>query len=88
MYQWLQAFSIMEEDLGRPLEQVFSSISERPIAAASLGQVGFPPPPLHLMGGLIKSGVTLRFLRLVSINWHLFGKDVDLPCLVGSEAQS
>lgn len=29
----------MEEDLGRPLEEVFSSISERPIAAASLGQV-------------------------------------------------
>ena len=35
----VQAFAIMEEDLGRPLEQVFSSISERPIAAASLGQV-------------------------------------------------
>lgn len=34
------AFSIMEEQLGRPLEQVFSSISERPVAAASLGQVG------------------------------------------------
>ena len=29
----------MEEDLGRPLSEVFSSISERPIAAASLGQV-------------------------------------------------
>lgn len=37
----MQAFAIMEEDLGRKLEQVFSSISERPIAAASLGQV--PP---------------------------------------------
>lgn len=33
------AFAIMEEDFGRPLEQIFSSISERPIAAASLGQV-------------------------------------------------
>lgn len=33
------AFAIMEEQLGRPLEQVFSSISERPVAAASLGQV-------------------------------------------------
>ena len=33
------AFSIMEEDLGRPLASVFSSISEHPIAAASLGQV-------------------------------------------------
>lgn len=29
----------MEDDLGKPLEQIFSSISERPIAAASLGQV-------------------------------------------------
>ena len=34
-----QAFAIMEEDLGQPLGAVFSSISERPIAAASLGQV-------------------------------------------------
>ena len=35
----MQAFEIMEEELGRPIAQVFSSISERPIAAASLGQV-------------------------------------------------
>ncbi len=34
------AFQIIEEQLGRPMDQVFSSISERPIAAASLGQVG------------------------------------------------
>jgi hypothetical protein len=34
-----KAFAIMEEQLGRPLEQIFSSISERPVAAASLGQV-------------------------------------------------
>lgn len=34
-----QAFQIMEEDLGRPIAAVFSSISEHPIAAASLGQV-------------------------------------------------
>ncbi|BDA46770.1 Protein ACTIVITY OF BC1 COMPLEX KINASE 1, chloroplastic [Coccomyxa sp. Obi] len=33
------AFQIMEEELGRPIAQVFSSISEHPIAAASLGQV-------------------------------------------------
>lgn len=33
------AFAIMEEELGQPLGAVFSSISERPIAAASLGQV-------------------------------------------------
>jgi len=34
-----EAFRIMEENLGRPLSEVFSSISERPIAAASIGQV-------------------------------------------------
>jgi len=33
------AFAIMEEELGRSLGEVFSSISEHPIAAASLGQV-------------------------------------------------
>ena len=34
-----QAFEMMEQDLGRPIAAVFSSISEHPIAAASLGQV-------------------------------------------------
>ena len=34
-----QAFGILQEELGRPIAEVFSSISERPIAAASLGQV-------------------------------------------------
>ena len=38
-----QAFAIMEEELGQPLGAVFSSISERPIAAASLGQVHAGP---------------------------------------------
>lgn len=35
----VQAFEMMEKELGRPIAQIFSSISERPIAAASLGQV-------------------------------------------------
>lgn len=35
-----QAFAIIEEELGRPIEDIFSSISEMPVAAASLGQVG------------------------------------------------
>lgn len=34
------AFAIIESQLGRPLGELFSSISERPVAAASLGQVG------------------------------------------------
>ncbi|XP_042394788.1 protein ACTIVITY OF BC1 COMPLEX KINASE 1, chloroplastic-like [Zingiber officinale] len=33
------AFAIIEEELGQPLEQVFSKISSQTIAAASLGQV-------------------------------------------------
>jgi hypothetical protein len=35
-----QAFAIIRAQIGRPLEEVFTSISERPIAAASLAQVG------------------------------------------------
>ena len=35
----VQAFGILQEELGRPIAEVFSSISEKPIAAASLGQV-------------------------------------------------
>lgn len=34
-----EAFAIIESQLGQPLEEVFSSISDKPVAAASLGQV-------------------------------------------------
>lgn len=34
-----QAFAMIEAQLGRPLGEVFSSISDHPVAAASLGQV-------------------------------------------------
>jgi len=33
------AFEIMEEELGRPIQEVFQDIDENPVAAASLGQV-------------------------------------------------
>lgn len=33
------AFSMMEEELGRPVDEMFEEISDSPIAAASLGQV-------------------------------------------------
>ena len=33
------AMKIIEEELGSPLESVFSYISEEPVAAASFGQV-------------------------------------------------
>ena len=34
-----QALAVVEEDLGKPVSEVFSSISDVPVAAASLGQV-------------------------------------------------
>ena len=34
-----KAFEIMEQELGRPISEVYSDISSEPIAAASLGQV-------------------------------------------------
>jgi len=34
-----EAFALIESQLGRPLGEIFSSISDRPVAAASLGQV-------------------------------------------------
>lgn len=34
-----EAFAIIQAQLGRPIGEVFSSISDRPVAAASLGQV-------------------------------------------------
>jgi len=34
-----KAFDIMEQELGRPISEVYSEISSEPIAAASLGQV-------------------------------------------------
>jgi aarF domain-containing kinase len=33
------AFSIIEKELGKPLDMIFSEISLEPVAAASLGQV-------------------------------------------------
>lgn len=33
------AFDMMEEELGRPVSEIYEEISDRPIAAASLGQV-------------------------------------------------
>lgn len=38
------AFRIIEENLGRPMEEVLSAVSEHPVAAASLGQVRTWPP--------------------------------------------
>lgn len=34
-----EAFAIIEEDIGAPLEKIFTQITSEPVAAASLGQV-------------------------------------------------
>lgn len=34
-----KAFAVIEEELGRPIGEMFAEISEKPVAAASLGQV-------------------------------------------------
>lgn len=48
-----KAAAIIEADLGQPVSKLFRSFDTRPIAAASLGQVGFPQ--LHGRGQLIHS---------------------------------
>lgn len=35
------ALSVIEEELKRPVEEVFVGLSPEPVAAASLGQAGF-----------------------------------------------
>lgn len=42
------AFRIIEENLGRPMEEAFAAISEHPVAAASLGQVCTHTPSLAI----------------------------------------
>jgi predicted unusual protein kinase regulating ubiquinone biosynthesis (AarF/ABC1/UbiB family) len=38
--------AIIKEDLGRPVEQLFASFEQQPIASASLAQVGVARPVL------------------------------------------
>ena len=72
------AFAIMEEELGRSLGEVFSSISEHPIAAASLGQVcSAGHPTLYSrseMDALLlcfTSGGTVKSVGVVAIDMSL-----------------
>ncbi len=50
------AMKMIEQELGRPWQQVYSQLTPRPIAAASLGQVCLPTchhtggPCMHLYG--------------------------------------
>ena len=38
-YPTAVAFKVIEDELGKPLEEIFSEITSEPVAAASLGQV-------------------------------------------------
>lgn len=46
---WAVVRDIIRQDLGRPIEEVFSSIDERPLASASIAQVGVVGEGLSLI---------------------------------------
>lgn len=54
------AFNLIEEELGSPIEVLFSEISPEPTAAASLGQVAYP-----LLGGKILNAKIFWFLVII-----------------------
>ena len=56
------AMTMIEQELGRPWQQVYSQLTPRPIAAASLGQVCIPP--CHHTGGPCIHLAQFRWLQL------------------------
>lgn len=62
------AMSVIEEELGGPVETVFKKISSRPVAAASLGQVGLKHMAQYqtVYFGLLTEIECLRMLPLQS----------------------
>ena len=60
-----KALSIVSEELGRPVNQIFKSFDSEPFAAASLGQVHPLTPALGGGGkaGLILCVLSIRMLR-------------------------
>lgn len=43
------AMAILEDELGKPVTEMFSDLSEEPVAAASFGQAGFTHWPLLVL---------------------------------------
>lgn len=66
------AFAIIEEELGQPLERLFSKISSKTIAAASLGQVYRATLRETGEDVAIKVPIFTLFLLSVYLLLHLF----------------
>ena len=66
------AFAIIEEELGQPLERLFSKISSETIAAASLGQVYRATLRETGEDVAIKVPIFTSFLLSVYFFYHLY----------------
>lgn len=66
------AMQMINDSLGRPLEEVFSSISSKPVAAASLGQVSPSSPDARLSG---IGALVWRAVQRSSARWHTLQAD-------------
>lgn len=65
-FSTVEARFVLEEGLGRPVDTVFEWLSEEPLAAASLGQVGVCSVPLGW--------------RAWGVGWERVGRKVGEPC--------
>lgn len=58
------AFEVLEEELGQPPSEVFSELSEEPVASASLSQVRSDPLPLNAITAMslsVRGGADIKW---------------------------